>query len=111
MYSLPAGALTEPILSSTARAERNAPADEVVEDDRDQQHQAEENAIPVVVDAGIADPDLHDAENQRAQRCADDRSVAAREQASADHGCDDGLEFLLQSTVGGSRTGVGDLQY
>src|ERR1700712_4777869 len=94
----------------SAPAQRDAPADEVVEQHGNQQHAAEEDAVPVVVDARVADADLHDAEDQRAERRADDRAVAAREQAAADDRGDDGLELLLQAAVGGGGAGVGDLQ-
>ena len=48
-----------------------AGADVVVEQHGDQEHEAQEDAVPVVVDAGVANADLHHAENQRA-KCSTD---------------------------------------
>src|SRR5215813_2591628 len=89
--------------------ERNAFADVGVEEHRGKQHAAQKDAIPVVVDAGVADPDLHDAEDERTDRRADDGAVPAREEATADDCRDDGLEFLLQAAVRRRRAGVGYL--
>src|SRR5579864_664830 len=80
--------------------ERDARADVGVEQHGGEQHRAQEDAVPVVVDAGVADADLHDTEDQRADRSAYDRTVAAAQQAATDDGRDDRLELLLQSTIG-----------
>src|SRR5215470_2670391 len=122
----PFSAITEPknlLTSSSSRmwstplmarpsvaTERNALADVGIEKHRGKQHGAKEDAIPVVVDAGVADPDLHHAEDERTDRRSDDGAVAARKEATADDCRDDGLEFLLQAAVRRGGAGVGDLQ-
>src|SRR5437763_10015932 len=98
-----------PPRSSTA--ERDALANIRVEQHRGEQHRTQEDAVPVVVDAGIADADLHHAEDQRTDRSADHRAVATTQEAAADHRRNYGLEFFLQTAVGGGRTGIRDLQY
>src|SRR6185295_13268619 len=65
---------------------------------------------PVVVDAGVADADLHDAEDQRADGRADDRAIAAGEQTASDDRGDDRLELLLQSAIRGRGAGIRNLQ-
>src|SRR5882672_4947423 len=100
--------LMDRFLSSPA--ECYALADVGVEQHGGKQHRAEEDTVPVVVDAGVPDADLHDAEDQRADRRADHRAIAPAQQASADHRSDDRFELLLQTPVGRSRPCIGDLQ-
>src|SRR5579872_793635 len=75
------------------------PPDQVVEQDRDQQHGAEENAEPIVRRAGEQDAHLDDAEDERAETSADDRAIAAGKKAATDHRRDDRLELLEQAAI------------
>src|SRR5215813_10491473 len=95
--------------SASVATECNALADVGVEQHCSEQHAAQKDAIPVVVDAGVADPDLHHAEDERTDRRAYDGAIAAGEEATADDRRYDGLEFLLQAAVRRRRAGVGYL--
>src|ERR671915_776395 len=71
-----------------------------VQDDREQQHRAEEELEPVRVPAGEHDALGGHAEDERADRGADRRAVAAGEQAAADHRGDDVEELVAHALAG-----------
>src|SRR6218665_1081836 len=61
----------------------HALADGVVEQHGHQQHRAQENQVPVLIDAGVGQPYHHHPEDDRTQECAHGRAVATGEQAAA----------------------------
>ena len=73
--------------------------DPVVDQDRAEQHHAEEGVQPVAVPAGVDDALVDHAVDQRAERGADRRAVATGQQAATDDGADD-VDELLADTGG-----------
>src|SRR5258706_11477385 len=90
------GALFWFITSSTPRA-RGAASHQGVHSNRDEQDHAEEREVPVRVPPGEDDSDLRKSDDERADRSADCRSVAARQQAATDDRGDDEEEFLADA--------------
>src|SRR6218665_3631756 len=84
----------------------HALADGVVEQHGHQQHRAQENQVPVLIDAGVGQPYHHHPEDDRAQESAHGRAVATGEQAAANHGGNDGLDLLLETAPRVRRSAV-----
>src|SRR5581483_6473157 len=75
----------------------------VIDEHGDEQHQAEDRLVPVVVDAGEEEALPDDAKGERADRRADDRAGAAGERRAADDRGDRCLEFLALAAEGIGR--------
>ena len=72
----------------------------------DQQHRAEEDLIPVLVDVGVGQADHDHPEDDRSEEGADDRPESAGQQAAADDGGDDRFELFLKAAPGIRRAGI-----